>query len=60
MFIVKFVILLVFLIGNLHDFDPQKDAVSYEDLPELDKYILHETYLVFSEITEAFESYQFF
>ncbi|MGI0479467.1 isoleucine--tRNA ligase [Geminocystis sp. CENA526] len=49
-----------FLIGNLHDFDPKKDAVSYDNLPELDKYILHETHLVFSEITEAFESYQFF
>jgi isoleucyl-tRNA synthetase len=49
-----------FLLGNLDDFDPQKDAVSYENLPELDKYILHETHLVFSEITEAFESYQFF
>jgi isoleucyl-tRNA synthetase len=49
-----------FLLGNLHDFNPAKDAVSYENLPELDKYILHETHLVFSEITEAFESYQFF
>ncbi|MBF2056436.1 MAG: isoleucine--tRNA ligase [Cyanobacterium sp. T60_A2020_053] len=49
-----------FLIGNLHDFDPSKDAVSYEDLPELDQYILHETHAVFSEITEAFETYQFF
>lgn len=49
-----------FLIGNLYDFEPQKDAVSYENLPELDQYILHETHLVFSEITEAFESYQFF
>lgn len=49
-----------FLIGNLHDFDPKKDVVSYENLPELDKYILHETHLVFSEITQAFDSYQFF
>ncbi|WP_373480331.1 isoleucine--tRNA ligase [Geminocystis sp.] len=49
-----------FLLGNLHDFNPAKDAVSYENLPELDKYILQETHLVFSEITEAFESYQFF
>ncbi len=49
-----------FLLGNLHDFNPAKDAVSYANLPELDKYILQETHLVFSEITEAFESYQFF
>jgi isoleucyl-tRNA synthetase len=49
-----------FLIGNLHDFDPAKNAVSYADLPELDKYILHETHQAFTEITEAYESFQFF
>ncbi|BAW95576.1 isoleucyl-tRNA synthetase [[Synechococcus] sp. NIES-970] len=49
-----------FLLGNIHDFDPAKDAVAYADLPELDKYILHQTHNVFSEITEAFEEFQFF
>ena len=49
-----------FLLGNLHDFDPQKDAIAYADLPELDKYMLHRITEVFSEVTEAYESYQFF
>ena len=49
-----------FLLGNLHDFDPQKDAVAYADLPELDRYMLHRMTEVFAEVTEAFESYQFF
>ncbi len=49
-----------FLIGNLHDFNPTENVVIYENLPELDKYILQETHLVFSEITEAFEHFQFF
>jgi isoleucyl-tRNA synthetase len=49
-----------FLLGNLHDFDPAKDAVSYEKLPELDRYMLHRITEVFEEVTEAFESYQFF
>ena len=49
-----------FLLGNLHDFDPQKDAVAYSDLPELDKYMLHRITEVFAEVTEAYESYQFF
>lgn len=49
-----------FLIGNLHDFNPITDAIAYDDLPELDKYILHKSNEVFSEITEAFESYQFY
>jgi len=49
-----------FLIGNLHDFDPTKDSVAYEDLPELDRYMLHRSCEVFNEITEAFKSFQFF
>lgn len=49
-----------FLLGNLHDFDPAKDAVAYEDLPELDRYMLHRMTEVFAEITDAFETFQFF
>lgn len=49
-----------FLLGSLHDFDPQKDAVAFEELPELDKYMLHRITEVFGEVTEAFESFQFF
>ncbi|MEM9948977.1 MAG: isoleucine--tRNA ligase [Cyanobacteria bacterium P01_D01_bin.36] len=49
-----------FLLGNLHDFDPAKDAVPYEELPELDRYMLHRMTEVFAEVKTAFESYQFF
>jgi isoleucyl-tRNA synthetase len=49
-----------FLLGNLHDFDPTKHAVAYEQLPELDRYMLHRITEVFTEITEAFETFQFF
>lgn len=49
-----------FLLGNLHDFDPEKHTVPYEELPELDRYMLHRITEVFGEVTEAFESYQFF
>jgi isoleucyl-tRNA synthetase len=49
-----------FLLGNLHDFDPEKHTVPYEELPELDRYMLHRMTEVFGEVTEAFESYQFF
>ncbi|MBD1889540.1 isoleucine--tRNA ligase [Coleofasciculus sp. FACHB-SPT9] len=49
-----------FLLGNLHDFDPTKDAVSYDKLPELDRYMLHRMTEVFGEVTQAFESFQFF
>ncbi|WP_414562734.1 MULTISPECIES: isoleucine--tRNA ligase [unclassified Anabaena] len=49
-----------FLLGSLHDFDPEKDAVPLEDLPELDRYMLHRMTEVFAEVTAAFESFQFF
>ena len=49
-----------FLLGNLHDFNPQTDAITYEDLPELDRYMLHRITEVFTEVTEAYESFQFF
>ncbi len=48
-----------FLLGNLHDFDPAKDAVAYEDLPELDRYMLHRMGEVFAEVKDAFDNFQF-
>jgi isoleucyl-tRNA synthetase len=44
----------------LHDFDPAKDAVPYDKLPELDRYMFHRMTEVFADVTEAFESFQFF
>ncbi|MBW4691919.1 MAG: isoleucine--tRNA ligase [Lyngbya sp. HA4199-MV5] len=49
-----------FLLGNLHDFDPAKNTVPYDQLPELDRYLLHRITEVFSEVTDAFDSFQFF
>jgi isoleucyl-tRNA synthetase len=49
-----------FLLGNLHDFDPSQHAVAYEEMPELDRYMLHRMSEVFAEVTTAFSNYQFF
>ena len=49
-----------FLLGNLYDFVPERDRIPYEELPELDRYMLHRMGEVFAEITDAFENYQFF
>ncbi|MFM7572848.1 MAG: class I tRNA ligase family protein, partial [Snowella sp.] len=49
-----------FLLGNLHDFHPKTDAVAYDNLPELDRYMLHRITEVFEEVTEAYENFQFF
>ncbi|YAI82445.1 MAG: isoleucine--tRNA ligase [cyanobacterium endosymbiont of Rhopalodia sterrenbergii] len=49
-----------FLLGNLNDFNPEKNTVAYLDLPELDQYMLHRITDVFTEVTDAFEKFQFF
>jgi isoleucyl-tRNA synthetase len=49
-----------FLLGSLHDFDPEKDAVDFDKLPDLDRYMLHRIREVFNEVTTAFENFQFF
>lgn len=49
-----------FLLGNLYDFDPAKDAVPYDQLPALDRYMLHRMTEIFQEVQDAFETYQFF
>ncbi|MCL2924180.1 MAG: class I tRNA ligase family protein, partial [Trichodesmium sp. MAG_R04] len=49
-----------FLLGNIHDFDPAKDAVAYEEMPELDHYMLHRMTEVFTEVKDGFEKFQYF
>jgi isoleucyl-tRNA synthetase len=49
-----------YLLGSLSDFDPTQDAVPYDQLPELDRYMLHRMTEVFTEVTDAFKTYQFF
>ncbi len=49
-----------YLLGSLHDFDPAKHTVPYEELAGIDKYILHRMSEVFAEVTDAYENYQFF
>ena len=48
-----------FLLGNLFDFDPTKDIVPYEQLQEIDRYILHRLSEVTKDITEAYDKFQF-
>ncbi|MBF2026861.1 MAG: isoleucine--tRNA ligase [Oscillatoriales cyanobacterium C42_A2020_001] len=49
-----------FLLGNLHDFDPAANAVAYDQLPDLDRYMLHRITEVFNDVTDAFETFQFY
>ncbi len=49
-----------FLLGNLYDFNPQKDYVKYDDLKEIDKFALHKLNTLIENVTDAFETYEFY
>ncbi|HEY9826043.1 MAG TPA: isoleucine--tRNA ligase [Stenomitos sp.] len=49
-----------FLLGSLSDFDPAQHEVAYEQLPELDRYMLHRITEVFTDVTDAYTKYEFF
>ncbi len=49
-----------FLIGNLQDFDPQKDKVDYENLTDLDKWALLKLNELITKVTTAYETYDFY
>ena len=49
-----------FLLGNIFDFDPEKDYVQYDELKNIDKFALHKLNKVVVEVTEAFENYEFY
>lgn len=48
-----------FLLGNLHDFNPEKDAVPLNDLEEIDRYILYRFQVINERIRKAFENFEF-
>ena len=45
--------------GNLSDFDPEADAVAYDQMTELDKWALMRLEQVYETVTDAYENYQF-
>jgi isoleucyl-tRNA synthetase len=48
-----------FQIGNLHDFDPEEDAVDPLELAPLDKWALNELAVLIDTVTDAYERYEF-
>ncbi|APT76656.1 isoleucine--tRNA ligase [Marinitoga sp. 1137] len=49
-----------FLLGNTSDFDPEVDAVPYEEMEELDKWAMMKIHQLIKKVTEAYENYEFF
>jgi isoleucyl-tRNA synthetase len=48
-----------YLVANLSDFDPARDALDEAALDELDRYALHRHRQVVARVLDAYESYEF-
>lgn len=49
-----------YLLGSLNDFNPATDAVPYDQLADVDKYILGKLSNVVTEVETAYSQYQFY
>ncbi|MDP2967809.1 MAG: isoleucine--tRNA ligase [Deltaproteobacteria bacterium] len=48
-----------FLLGNLYDFDPEKDRIPYQELYEIDRWALHRLQKLIYRVREAYERFEF-
>lgn len=48
-----------FILGNLYDFDPEKNQVRYEELEELDRLTLHKLTRLAERIRAAYDDFEF-
>ncbi|MFT8320760.1 MAG: isoleucine--tRNA ligase, partial [Bacillus sp. (in: firmicutes)] len=48
-----------FLLGNLADFDPKTNSVAYEDLREVDQFMLVKLNNLVKNVTEAYDKFEF-
>jgi isoleucyl-tRNA synthetase len=48
-----------FILGNLYDFDPEKDRIAYDSMPEIDRFALHRLQELIQKTRRAYETYEF-
>ena len=48
-----------YIVANLYDFDPAKDAVKDGDLQEIDRYAMHVLELFLKRVKKAYEEFEF-
>ncbi len=48
-----------FLLGNLYDFDPEKDRVPYSQLQGIDRWALHRLQKLIAKVREAYDRFEF-
>ena len=47
------------MLGNLYDFDPDRDAVAVKDLPELDRFMLHRLGEIVGQVRAAYDAFEY-
>ncbi|MFA5238600.1 MAG: isoleucine--tRNA ligase [Phycisphaerae bacterium] len=50
---------LRYLLGNIDDFDPNKNSVAYNDMFEIDKWALQQLQKLIAGVTDAYENFVF-
>jgi isoleucyl-tRNA synthetase len=48
-----------FILGNLYDFDPNKDSVPYREMEEIDRFALHQLQEFIQKVRNAYERFEF-
>ncbi len=48
-----------YILSNLYDFDPTKDAVPFEEMQELDQYMLRETVAFADDVKKSYDDFAF-
>lgn len=48
-----------YLLGNLSDFDPATQRIPYAELPEIDRWVLNELHRLVTNVTKAYDEYEY-
>lgn len=48
-----------FILGNLRDFDPSVDEVSYDAMPEIDRFALHKLHGLIEKTLKSYDEYEY-
>ncbi|MBT8349748.1 MAG: class I tRNA ligase family protein, partial [Deltaproteobacteria bacterium] len=48
-----------FLLGNLSDFNPEKNLVPYESMPDIDRFAMHRLSELIEKTRKAYDTYEF-
>ena len=48
-----------YILGNINDFDPAGDTVAYADMPEIDRWALHQLELLKEKVLKSYDACEF-